>query len=669
MGVMGEGEEAMGLVDDARERILLIEDKASDAELASYALQEDYPDHTIEIARSAEEGLEKAARPGLTLILTDYKLPRRTGLEILPELKRLAPDAGIILLTGHGDEKVAVAAMRAGADYFLKKAEGFVLELPLVVREVLEKRRLARALHQTERWLRTIIENAPDAIFMKDLQGRYLLANPAALRVLSPRNPTLDAVVGKTDVELVNPTVAAEFTSTDLMAYEARQPVRRREVETTPDGVRTWEAVKTPVFDDQDRLQGLVGVARDITEQLRLEGEARHAEKLQALGHLVAGVAHELNNPLTGIIGHVELSLRETQDPAVRETLNVVFTQSLRAAKIVRNLLAFARPQNHRREPVFLDELVQSVLKAEEPRLKAERITVELDCPKGLKPVLADPFQMEGVLANLVSNARQAMAESPDGGRLLIRMRGCGCRRVQAERPTLGAAMDCVELEVTDDGPGIPADIRGEIFTPFFTTKAFGQGTGLGLSLVHAIIKEHNGTIEALDAPGGGASFVICLPVAGAPEEALGAIGEGQGGTAPVPLAPRLSPENREQVLIIEDEAVIRRVLKSVLEAEGFVVTACSHGEEGLTALEQAATPPRLIFLDFRMPVMDGMEFLTRCVTQYPDLVGRVIICTGDALSPECQAFIARYGNIVLDKPFGRAEIIAALHTALGTQR
>src|SRR3970040_637789 len=116
------------MADDARERFLFIEDKASDAEVAVHALQEDYPDHPIEIARSAEEGLEKAARPGLALILTDYKLPRRTGLEVLPELRRLAPDAGIILLTGHGDEKVAVAAMRAGADYFLKKDEGFVLE-------------------------------------------------------------------------------------------------------------------------------------------------------------------------------------------------------------------------------------------------------------------------------------------------------------------------------------------------------------------------------------------------------------------------------------------------------------------------------------------------------------------------------------------------------------
>ena len=649
------------MADDARERILLIEDKVSDAELAFHALQEDYPDHSIEIARSAEEGLEKAARPGWVLVLLDYKLPRRTGLEVLPELRRLVPDAGIILLTGHGDEKIAVAAMRAGADYFLKKAEGFVLELPLVVREVLEKRRLARALHQTERWLRTIIENAPDAIFMKDVQGRYLLANPAALCVLSPRNPALDAVIGKTDAELMDAEVAAEFTRSDRMACETRQPVRRRELETTPDGVRTWEAVKVPTFDDHGQLQGVIGVARDITEQLRLEGEARHTEKLQALGHLVAGVAHELNNPLTGIIGHVELSLRETQDPTVRETLDVVFTQALRAAKIVRNLLAFARPQNHRREPVFLDALAQSVLKAEGPRLKAERITVELDCLAGLRPVLADPFQIEGVLTNLVNNARQAMAEAHGGGRLLIRIGGCRCQRTRADHPTLGAAMDWVDLEVADDGPGIPEDIRGEVFTPFFTTKALGQGTGLGLSLVHGIIKEHNGTIDVLDAPSGGGRFMIHLPVADVPE---GPVSDTLPATETVSDT-FFAPEKREQVLIIEDEAVIRRVLQSVLEAEGFVVTACSHGREGLAALERAATPPRLIFLDFRMPVMDGMEFLTRCATRYPDLVGRVIICSGDALSPEGQTFVTRYGNIVLEKPFGRTEIISVVRTAL----
>jgi PAS domain S-box-containing protein len=668
------------MTDDAPGRFLLIEDKASDAELVSYALQEDYPDHPIEVARSAEEGLEKAARPGLALILTDYKLPRRTGLEILPELRRLVPDAGIILLTGHGDEKVALAAMHEGADYFLRKAEGFILELPLVVREVLEKRRLAVALRQTERWLRTILEYAPDAIFVKDVQGRYLLANPAARHVLSPQNPTLDAVIGKTDAELVGPETAAEFTHTDRLAYDARQPVRGRELEVTPWGTRTWESVKAPVFDDQGRLQGLIGISRDITEQLRREAQARHAEKIQAMGHLVAGVAHELNNPLTGIIGHTELSLRETQDPAVRETLDVVFTQARRAAKIVRNLLAFARPQSRHREMVSLSALVHDVLKSEGPKLKAERIAVELDCPEGIAPVLADPSQMEGVLTNLITNARQAMVEAHGGGRLRIRVGCCRCgQAIGEEREAPGplpfgssplpfAPDGWVELEVVDDGPGIPADVHDTIFTPFFTTKPVGQGTGLGLSLVSSIIKDHNGTIEVRSVSGGGAGFVIHLPAADMAE------GKGSGAvsvaeTAPDPLfAPRLSPGNRGQVLIIDDEPSVRKFLNAVLEQEGFVVTACAHGEEGLAAIECAATPPCLIFLDFRMPVMGGAEFLSRLEAQRPELVSRVIFCTGDALNPDVQAFLSHYRNVVIAKPFDRATLIAAIRTALGDQ-
>lgn len=667
------------MTDDAPGRFLLIEDKASDAELVSYALQEDYPDHPIEIARSAEEGLEKAARPGLALILTDYKLPRRTGLEVLPELRRLAPNAGIILLTGHGDEKVAVAAMREGADYFLKKTEGFALELPLVVREVLEKRRLARALHQAERWLRTILENVPDAIFVKDAQGRYLLANPAAQHVLSPQNPTLDAVIGKTDAELVGPETAVEFTRTDRLAYDARQPVRGRELEVTPWGTRTWEAIKVPVFDDQGRVQGLIGISRNITEQLRLEAQARHAEKIQAMGHLVAGVAHELNNPLTGIIGHTELSLRETQDPAVRETLDIVFTQARRAAKIVRNLLAFARPQSQHRELVSLSALVQDVLKTEGPRLKAERIAVDLDCPEGIMPVLADPCQMEGVLANLITNARQAMVDAHGGGRLRIRVGCCRCGQAIGEereapgplplgsRPLPFAPDGWVELEVVDDGPGIPADVHDTIFTPFFTTKPIGQGTGLGLSLVHSIIKEHNGTIEVCNTAGGGAGFVIHLPVADMAEgKGSGAVSAAE--TAPDPLLAPAETESRGPVLIIDDEPAIRKFLNVVLEEEGFVVTPCVHGEEGLAAIERADTPPRLIFLDFRMPVMDGAQFLSRLEVQRPELVRRVIFCTGDALNPEVQDFLAHYRNVVLAKPFDRATLLAALRAALGEQ-
>lgn len=766
------------------ENVLIVDDHPDDIELATHVILDEFPKCRIEDARTAEEGLAKVAQTRWSLILLDLKLPLKSGLEVLPEIRLLAPEAGIIMLTGHGDERIAVQAMRAGADYYITKSKDFFMALPLVIREVLEKhflrhtlahtedryrllienmidliyeldeegrfrfvslaitdilgysprevigrhysefvhpddlptlgrrfqerrtgsraarcmeirllaksgearmfevsasgvydlhrrfhstagiarditdrKNIAEKLRSTEAFLHVITENVPDAIFVKDLEGRYLMANPAALRVLSPGDPSPSKVIGKTDTELLSQKTAESFTRTDKLLLESGKPVTQREEEVTPTGTRTWDAVKVPYLDERGKMRGLIGVSRDITEQLAFEGQARQAEKLQSISQLVAGMAHELNNPLTGVLGYAALALQKAADPATRENLEVVCAQARRASEIVESLLLFARPKGQAYAAVAMDEVVEATLKAEEAALSAAGIAVEREVAGTMKPVKGSRVQLEQVLRQLIRNAREAMTEPRGRRKLRVGIRLCG-GHPQRE------AGEFVEMEVTDSGPGIPVEHRERIFTPFFTTKPVGQGVGLGLAVVYGIIREHDGTVEFREAPGGGASFLIHLPAVAGQSSAE----PKKAPLSPAPVSPppaSSSAVSQLLVYIVEDEDMIRRFLAVLLKNEGHAVAAFSRGEEALEALKKADPLPCLIFLDVRMPGMDGPEVFSRLAAFSPDLARRVVFCTGDVMNPDTQALITQHGNVAMAKPFEPEKLKTAIAAAL----
>jgi two-component system NtrC family sensor kinase len=406
-----------------------------------------------------------------------------------------------------------------------------------------------------------------------------------------------------------------------------------------------------------------VFVLRDLAEGSRLREQLIQSEKLSAIGQLVAGVAHDLNNPLTSIIGYAQLLMGRNQDPRLRRGLEVVAAEAERAARIVKNLLTVARKHVPEKRLLGLNGIVEKTLELKQHDLRVNRVEVVTDYEPHLPMTLLDFHQIQQVLLNLVINAEQAIRQERERGtiRIATRREGAGIR-----------------LVLEDDGPGIPETVLNKIFDPFFTTKPVGVGTGLGLSICHGIIAEHGGTIGAGNRPEGGARFVIDLPIvtetdrpsagaapAGAPAATAGAASAGDRATsdaAPAaPPAAGASPVESAQgppgsrglsILVVDDEAPIQDFLVALLSTVGHRVDTASSGESALEKTRKRRYD--LILSDLRMPGINGMELYERLSARDPLLAQRVVFMTGDLISAESDSFLNRTANLTLAKPFTR---------------
>jgi GAF domain-containing protein len=383
---------------------------------------------------------------------------------------------------------------------------------------------------------------------------------------------------------------------------------------------------------DQDLLESFLAQAAlaihnaSVHEELRAahqnlersQEQLIHSEKLSALGQLVAGVAHELNNPLSAVLGNAYLAEPKVSDPLVLRHIKGIREGAERAAQIVRNLLQFARKLTSSREDIEIDQLVERVLTLVANAGVTQSIDIVRDLAPGLPSTAGDPGQIQQVLLNLVTNAFQAMEDA--GGQLTVRSRLVAGR---------------IRIEVEDTGPGVPAEIRTRIFDPFFTTKPVGKGTGLGLSVAHGIVSAHEGRIWVDEGAAGGARFVIDLPV----RSAAPPVGERE--TPPVP------PDSR--VLVIDDEEHVAQVLGDLLEELGVRVeiTHSAHAARALLARERFD----LITLDVIMPGENGVDLWRRLHAEDPAAAARVVFVTGN-VDPTIQAFVDSTGRPVLAKPY-----------------
>ena len=374
----------------------------------------------------------------------------------------------------------------------------------------------------------------------------------------------------------------------------------------------------------------------EVTERTRLEQQLRQAEKLSALGQMISGVAHELNNPMSVIKGYLELVLAHHDlQPQTRADLEKVVHESNRAAKLVMNFLSFAREQPAHREMVNLSAMVQRLIEVRKFDLLVAKTEVLLALDPQLPPVHADPDQVQQLIINLVNNSLQAMVESSRPGRLKITTRHSEGR---------------VHVLVEDNGPGVPPHLVNKIFEPFFTTKEVGTGTGLGLSIAHSIMADHKGRIQYQASSLGGAGFVLDFPAAKAEPAPRGV------ETTTVTAKPTETPAARgEKILVLDDEKAIAEMLGEMLGLLGYQPTLCHSAAHALELITQQNFD--VIISDFRMPGINGEQFYALATRQQPALARRIVYLTGDIVNTDTLKFLESIGNPHMTKPFNLARV------------
>ncbi len=379
-------------------------------------------------------------------------------------------------------------------------------------------------------------------------------------------------------------------------------------------------------------------VQRHLDQLQRTQIQLFQAERLSALGRLTSGVAHELNNPLAAIVGYSDLLIRRgLPDHDLKENLEIIRQQADRAARIVRKLLAFARADKPERVSTNLNELAEQTVSLLRYQLEVDNITVQTRLDGSIPNLLVDPHQIQQVLLNLITNARQAMA-AIGHGTLTLTIRREGGR---------------VVIEVSDTGPGIPPEHLPHVFDPFFTTKEVGDGTGLGLSICHGIVKEHGGEVGARSVPGVETTFTIQLPLVEAPKKAQ-----------TVPLVAGPEPNTSGQILVVDDEEAIRSWLSKSLTARGYEVDVAGTGADAQALL--TARRYDAIVCDIKMPNGDGQHLYHAVLQRDPTLARRMIFITGDTVNPATKNFLMSHGGHALAKPFSIDELTSALEAVKG---
>lgn len=366
------------------------------------------------------------------------------------------------------------------------------------------------------------------------------------------------------------------------------------------------------------------------------------SEKLSAVGEFVAGVAHELNNPLAAVVGFAEMLKDNDVDTKNRRYLDMIYKSSQRCQKIVQSLLSFARRHQPERKPMPVNAMVEAVLEMLNYQLRTSNIEVVTQLDPSLPVVLADGHQIQQVLLNVINNARQAMESRQSDGQIKI---------------TTETSGESVRIIIRDNGPGISVENLAKIFDPFFTTKQVGQGTGLGLSLCYGIIKEHGGSITPSSRPGEGATFTIELPVF----HLAGDAGDA-GRTAE--FKPQHTNEGAgKKILVIDDEEAILQMLRERLIQSGYSVDTETDGENALRQLRRKDYD--VTFCDWKMPGLNGRQIYERLRSAKPDRCRRVVFFSGDVVNEQMRGFLEQEKRPCLAKPFALEEIHAAIKTVL----
>ena len=568
-------------------RLLHLEDSPADAELIHLTLAEAWPGCRIDRVATEAEFAAALGRGGIDLILSDFSIPGFNGLEALELARRLGAGIPFLFLSGTIGEDNAVEALKRGAvDYVIKDRMGrLVPAVRRALEEVAQQRSRQRAEHQL-RDQAELLDKAHDAIYVRDLDDRVLYWNRSAERIYGysaaeveerrasdlgflQRNP--DSFADAKRILLQRGEWTGEFRAISKSHQEFEIMARR-----------------TLVRDEAGAPRSILCIDTDITEQKKMETQFLRAQRLESVGMLAGGIAHDLNNVLAPILMAVGLLQQQCKDQDIRHLLEVLETSAQHGAGLIRQVLAFARGVEGERaalQPYLIVRDVVQLLTETLPR----SIALESQVPRELWLVNSSSTQLSQVVMNLCVNARDAI---PRGGTILVRARNVEVDEALAAANPGAQAGPHVLISVADTGSGIPAEVREHIFDPFFTTKIIGKGTGLGLSTVLGIVKSHGGFLELQSEVGRGTEFRLYFPATA-------------DSAAPKERAPEtaLPDGHGEAILVIEDEVGVRTVVHDLLQARGYRVLTADDGPAGAGPLPPArAGRSRAVVTDMMMP-------------------------------------------------------------------
>jgi PAS domain S-box-containing protein len=670
-------------------RILYVEHNEMDIELTIRHFAETAPNIQVESVRSGREALRiltqvhdgREASP-CDLVLADLRGTDMSALDLCRELKHRGIGIPMIVITGKGVEQTAVAVLKLGAYDYIVKRENYLTELPYAVesaiahfqldqtnrklhaelealnrsldqkvkdrtaeleREICEK---MQAVAERER-LTAAIEQAGEAVFITDPEGTIQYVNPAferrtgyAREEALGKNPRM-LKSGKHDLAFYQDLWR---TITSGRTWEGRMVNKRKDGK-----LYTEDATISPVSDASGRIVNYVAVKHDITEHLRMAEQLQQAQKMESVGRLAGGVAHDFNNMMNVVMGFTELIVDKlpVADP-IQQDLQEVMSAAKRATEITRQLLAFARKQTINPEMLDLNEIVADMLKMLR-RLIGEDIDLAWQPEAGLWLVKIDPSQIDQILANLCVNARDAIA---DVGKVFVETANVALDPAFCTDHLGFIPGDYVMLAVSDNGCGMDKETSERIFEPFFTTKDVGKGTGLGLATVYGIVKQNNGFINVYSEPDKGTTFKIYLPRAAA-----------AAAETRMESAAQIEPGRGETVLVVEDEFSILNLARIILETLGYTVLTADTAGEAMSLAERHSGEVHLLITDVVMPGMNGRDLADGIRKLRPEM--KCLFMSGYTANVIAHHGVLEKGIHFLQKPFSVKSLAAKVREAL----
>lgn len=629
-------------------KILHLEDNPADAELVRMLVVRHWPECTLTTVASRFAFVGELNRTVYDLVLADFSLPSLSGLEALEMVKQAAADTPLIFFSGTIGEDRAIDAMKAGAqDCVLKdRLNRLAPAIARALREC-EERRKRREAESRSRELGDYLNQAREAVIVTADDGRITFWNQGAERLFGWRS---DEILGHTAEEMFDPAIIAnvnaareETLAKGAWMGELRMRNRNRQELVV-------ECRQSLIRDDAGRPKARLSINTDITDRKRLEEQFLRSQRMEGIGLLAAGIAHDLNNMLAPILLAAPMLREHVSDPAALSLLGTLEKSAERGANLVRQIVTFAHGTTGEHRSMQVKHLlrdISSVIAGTFPK----SIRLEDRIPTELCAIKGNPTQIHQVLLNLCVNARDAM---PNGGTLRLRAENRVLSIPAAAAIEGGRPGVFLVLHIEDTGTGIPPEVLAQMWDPFFTTKEPGKGTGLGLATVRGIVENHNGFIDVTTAVGLGSAFRIFLPAAESAET-----------DRLVPVARPLPPGKGELILVVDDERQIREMLMTTLMRNGYRVITAADGAAAAVLFAQRAADIRLVITDLHMPHLDG-AMLGRALRRL-NPASKLLVMSGlssslgdrPAYKPE------EFADSFLHKPFKPEVLLAKVHDLL----